>query len=144
MHAAERTSSLESAQSLQTVVDMVEDTDAPMSLKMQFKACLTTKNYILALFSNSFQIVFYYILVTIMGQIIQPYGLTGTSLIEGLGIILNLFGILGGALASFIYKGGDVVDFRKAILGSSFVSLIALLYFLIVAEAYQNAEDRDS
>jgi hypothetical protein len=65
-------------------------------------------------------------------------------MIEALGIFLNLFGILGGALASFVYKDGDVVDFRKAILGSSFVTLIALLYFLIVAEAYQNSEESNS
>lgn len=65
-------------------------------------------------------------------------------MIEALGIFLNLFGIFGGALASFVLKDGDVLDFRKAILGSSFVTLIASLYFMIVAEAYQNSDGSTS
>jgi hypothetical protein len=65
-------------------------------------------------------------------------------MIEFLGFSLNLFGIFGGALASFVYKGGAVVDFRKAILGSCFVTLIGVLYFLIVTEAYKDSDDHDS
>ena len=81
------------------------------------------------------QFLYYYVLCTTVGQLIQPFGLTGASLTEGLGICLNLFGIGGSLLASFLYKGKGLADFRKSILGCSFISLIGTLYFLIVLEA---------
>ena len=91
---------------------------------------MSTRDYWLAAVSSSLTIALNYTYATVIGQLLVPYGNTQ---VEFLGILVNLFGIVGAAiLAVTISKTG--LRFLRADQAITCCTLVALVLFWIFEE----------
>ena len=68
----------------------------------QIKICAKNCEFVLTGFATSGIIIYFYVLTTVIGQIVVPYGLTDQIFVIEMGLFVYCFGIPGGILFSIV------------------------------------------
>ena len=68
----------------------------------QIMLCAKNRDFVLTGIGTSYIIIYFYVLTTVLGQIVYPYGLTDTSFTIKMGLFVYGFGIPGGILFSLV------------------------------------------
>ena len=68
----------------------------------QVMLCAKNREFVLTGIGTSYIIIYFYVLTTVLGQIVYPYGLTDSSFTIKMGLFVYGFGIPGGILFSLV------------------------------------------
>mmetsp|Transcript_1658 Transcript_1658/g.1111 ORF Transcript_1658/g.1111 Transcript_1658/m.1111 type:complete len:211 (-) Transcript_1658:228-860(-) len=68
----------------------------------QFKYLSHHRDYLLASTASSIGIVYFYVFTTLIGEIILPFGIDDSAFFGTLGLLFNIFGILGGICTALV------------------------------------------
>lgn len=98
--------------------------------------CAKSKNFQLIMWSVGFQITYFFVFTTILGDMVGPFEFVSAAQVSYLGTFYELMGIVGGSLTSFIiYKTRNQY---KLLSNISCVGSFLTFLIIVIAIAYRN------